>query len=108
MIQHRIVRDTLVNKLDCEEITGGKEIKYRLYVRNRCVATTSLPKKKGAGKEIGRKLFGYIAGQLYIDSSQLRDIVNCVCEREGYIELLKNSPLLERAPGNLKEFVSTL
>ncbi|MFQ5758871.1 MAG: hypothetical protein ACE5IF_04270 [Candidatus Bathyarchaeia archaeon] len=94
--------------MDCEEIKTAEGAKYRLYVRDRCVATTSLPKKKGGGKEIGRTLFGYIAGELFIGFSQLRDIVDCACEREEYIEMLKKSQLLEAAPGNRKEFLSAL
>jgi len=108
MIKHPVMRKTLVNKLGCEEITGGKEIKYRFYIGDRCVATISLPTKKGGGKEIGDILFGYIASELYIRPRQLRDIVDCVCEREEYVEMLKKSPLLDRALGNVKEFLSAL
>jgi hypothetical protein len=104
-MQSRVVRKAIVNKLGCEESQGRKHIKYRFVVKGKCVATTHLPRQK----EIGPGLLGDIARELYIASSQLQDIVDCVHEREGYIEMLKKSPLLiEQAPDNVKEFLLTL
>jgi len=109
MIKHRVLRNTLVNKLECEEITGGQEgYKYRFFVRDRCIATTLLPTEKGTGKQIGKSLLGQIARQLFITTPQLTSIIDCEHEREGYIEMLKQSPLLERALGNRTEFLSGL
>lgn len=109
MINHRVVRGTLVHKLDCEEIRGGKEgHKYHFYVQNRRIATTLLPKRKGGRKQIGFIVLGRIANQLFVTTSQLREIIDCVHEREGYIEMLRNSALLERAPGSRAEFLSEL
>lgn len=107
MIDRRVVRSTLVHKLDCEEITGGKEgHKYHFYVQSRRIATTLLPKRKGGKKQIGPILLGRIANQLFVTTSQLREITDCVHERKGYIEMLRNSPLLQQAPGSRAEFLS--
>lgn len=108
MFKHPKVRSALVNKLNCQEVRGGKEIKYRLYIRNRCVATTSLPKQHGKGTEIGPGLLRNIAKQLYITADQLEAIMDCHCELQGYIGWLKKSPRLANAPSHVKEFLSTL
>lgn len=108
MFKHPKVRSALVNKLACQEVTGGKEIKYRLYIRQRCVATTSLPKEKGKGRQIGPGLLRNIAGQLYITADQLEAIMDCCCDLQGYIAWLKNSPRLANAPSPVKKFLSTL
>lgn len=103
-MQRCVVRRAIVNKLGCQEREGRKHTKYRFIEKGRCIAITHLPRER----TIGDGLFSDIANQLYITSPQLQDIVDCTHEREGYMEMPKESPLLERAPGNLEEFLSGL
>jgi len=104
-MQRRIVREVLVSNLDCEEREGSKHTNYRFIENDRCIATTALPRHK----KIGNTLFSIIARQLFVTSPQFRGIVVCTYERSDYIQMLKKSPLLlERAPGNLGNFVASL
>jgi hypothetical protein len=99
------VRKALLNKLDCAEREGTEHTKYRFMESDKCIAVTALPRDK----EIRDKLFGRIARQLFISFPQFRGIVVCTYERDDYIQMLKKSQLLlERAPGNVRDFVASL
>lgn len=79
------LRAILTGKLGFTQSEGSKHELFDLYVDGVYVANTRLSRAKDP---IRSTLFGIIARQVGVSSPQLRQIVACSIDRDGYLEIV--------------------
>lgn len=81
------LRSILQDKLGFVNQGGAKHDKYELYVDGVYVAHTTISRNN---EPIRDRLFGMMARQVGVTSPQLRQIVGCTIDRDGYLSIVNS------------------
>jgi len=88
----RKMRQALLDKLKCVEEPGRKHVHYKLILSGKLIAQTHM--SRTWKKDIADDMVTQMARQLYLNTAQLKKVVECPWDLDDYKKVLKGKGLL--------------